>query len=81
MDKQKGFTIIELLFVVAIASTLIWAVVAAVNEPNEADPATYQTICLDNHEYWRANLDFGQVLAPKLTDEGYPVICTGDYEN
>ena len=72
--KQKGFQVIELIIILCIAC-FIGLIVMVALEPDETDPAAYQTICLENHEYWHANLDFGQVLAPKLTDEGLPVTC------
>lgn len=65
----------DLLIVLVIAACVGLITSIIVTEPDETDPEIYQTICLGGHEYWRANLDFGQVLAPKLTDGGKPVKC------
>ncbi len=76
--KQKGYISIE--FVVAAAVLLLLSTILYVlflYVPDDADPESYVTICLGGFEYWRADLEFGMVLASKLTAQGLPVVCAG----
>ena len=74
--KQKGIAATEVMCIISIFA-VIGLIVGALNyfTPDETNPDTYVTICLGNHEYWRAGIDYGKVLAPKFTDAGLPVLC------
>jgi len=40
-----------------------------------SDQNDYEILCLDDHQYWRANFMAKGFLAIKLNDEGKPVKC------
>ena len=45
-------------------------------QPGKSGEISFNTICLDGHIYYHTSAGFyGGILAPKLHDDGKPVLC------
>jgi len=75
---KKGYSLVELLTVIAIICVLLTVVYIMVKDNKDPKALDIKIKCVEGHEYyyfWNGSTYGGPGFAPVLTDEGKPRKC------